>query len=65
MYLRFIVLTPARRPAHGLFRSDFDPFGDLALPEWIRDAAQEHYYWFGEHLPMPNRLSVMSRGRQI
>lgn len=65
MYVRFIVLTPNRRPAPGLFRSDFDPHEDLALPEWIRDVARHHYEWFGDNLPVPRRLTVVSRRRHI
>lgn len=65
MYVRFIVLTPNRRPAPGLFRSDFDPHEDAALPEWIRDAARRHYDWFGDNLPIPRRLTVMSRRRPV
>ena len=65
MYVRFIVLTPDRHPAPGLFRSGFHPEDDLALPEWLRQAVQEHYDWFAEHLPRPRRFTVVSRRRHV
>ena len=65
MYLRFIVLTPHRRPAPGIFSSPFDPEGDRALPEWLRLAAQDHFDWFNEHLPLPKRLTIVSKRRKI
>lgn len=65
MYVRFIVLTPGRRPAPGLFRSDFCPDDDVTLPEWIRQAVREHYEWFNEHLPVPRRFTVVSRRRHV
>lgn len=65
MYVRFIVLTPDRRPAPGLFRSGFHPEDDTALPEWLRRAAQEHYDWFSENLPVPHRFTVVSRRRHV
>ena len=65
MYVRFIVLTPNRRPAPGLFRSGFDPEDDPALPDWLREAAREHYDWFNENLPVPRRLTVVSRRRLV
>lgn len=65
MYVRFIVLTPHRRPAPGLFRSDFHPDDDPTLPEWLRLAAREHYDWFNEHLARPRRFTVVSRRRHV
>lgn len=65
MYVRFIVLTPDRRPAPGLFRSGFHLEDDTALPEWLRLAAQEHYTWFNANLPVPRRFTVVSRRRHV
>lgn len=65
MYLRFIVLTPHRRPAPGIFSSAFDSENDRSLPEWLRTAAQSHYDWFNENLPLPARLSVVSKRRHV
>jgi hypothetical protein len=65
MYVRFIVLTPDRRPAPGLFRSGFRLDDDPTLPDWLRHAAREHYDWFNEHLPIPRRFTVVSRRRHV
>lgn len=65
MYVRFIVLTPDVRPAPGLFRSDFHPDGDPTLPDWLAEAAREHYAWFNENLARPRRFTVVSRRRHV
>jgi len=65
MYLRFVILTPRRRPAPGLFRADYDPRSDVFLPDWLRAPVNEHYDWFDEHLPVPARFTVVSRQRRI
>jgi hypothetical protein len=65
MYVRFIVLTPGRRPAPGLFRSGFHPDDDPALPNWIRQAAREHYAWFNVNLAVPRRFTAVSRRRHV
>ena len=65
MYVRFVVLTPDRRPAPGLFRSDFRLKNEPASPEWLRLALEEHYAWFNENLAVPRRFTVVSRRRHV
>lgn len=65
MYVRFIVPTPGRRPAPGLFRSDFCPDDDPSLPDWLVEAARDHYAWFNKNLARPRRFTVVSRRRHI
>ncbi len=63
MYVRFVILTPDRRPAPGLFRSGFHLEDEPTVPEWLRLAVQEHYAWFNENLAVPRRFTVVSRRR--
>jgi hypothetical protein len=65
MYLRFIVVAPQARTAHGLFRSDYHPRYDPHLPDWLRAPIEEQYAWFNEHLALPRRFTVASRRRRI
>lgn len=65
MYLRFVVAAPKARVAFGLFQSDAVRVLRCDLPDWLSTAIEEHYDWFNEHLPVPKRLTVVSRRRHV
>ena len=63
MYVRFIVLTPRRRRAAGLFRADTWAVEDPELAPWLREQIGEQYAWFNKNLRVPHNRA--QRGRRI
>lgn len=66
MYLRFCTHVPCRNTrgaSWGFFRPAYFYRDHPATPAWLAQALREDIAWFYDHLPVPDRLGVMSKGR--
>ncbi|MEZ5810932.1 MAG: hypothetical protein R3D45_05890 [Rhizobiaceae bacterium] len=65
MYVRFVspLVDPGTRAETGFFQS-VSYLRQNEAPRWILDELENQFEWFGEHLPLPERLGWKFKRRR-